>query len=127
MVFVSLKEMIMSITDLPGGLIGPDDPEFDGPLDTDVAGEGHTPHKRLHLVVIVFAPRDPDPKKFRFRLDEVVGAAAATAAAAFHYAEGGTPSFRMPDGEVLDRTITLEAAGVRNREDLELVEAGGGV
>jgi hypothetical protein len=110
---------------LPEGAIGPDDPEFDGPADVDFADD--RPGQGRQVVVIVFAPRDPDPKRFRFRRDELVGTAAATAAEAFNYDQGGTPSFRMPDGTVLDRTITLEAAGVRTGMELELVDVGGGV
>ncbi len=110
-------------SDLPTGLIEPGDPDYD-----EVPGE--TAEKaaaaRRAIVVIVFAPKDPEPKRFRFRTDETVGAAAKTAADAFGYT-GGTPSFQTEAGTVLDRNLTLAAAGVRNREKLELVDAGGGV
>lgn len=108
---------------LPLGLMQPDDPEYD---DTAEAGPDADRHPRRTIVVIVFAPKDPEPKRFRFRLDETVGEAAKVAATAFEY-EVGTPSFQKEDGKVLDRSLTMEAAGVHNREKLELVDAGGGV
>lgn len=115
----------MSTTELPRGLVGPDDPEFGESLDGGGAGRPDDGHGQI--VVIVFAPRDPDPKRFRFGRDELVETAARTAAEEFHYDEGGTPSFRLSNGTVLDRTVTLESAGVRSGMELELVDAGGGV
>ena len=76
--------------------------------------------------VVVYAPNQPDPKPFRFAIDELVGAAAQQAAAAFGYAVGN-PSFQLADGRVLDRTVTLQVAEVHNGQKLELVDAGGGV
>lgn len=104
----------MGTEELPTGLLDPADPEY----EPAVAG-------RRTIVVIVYAPKVPDPKRFRFRLDETVGDAAKVAAEAFEY-EVGTPSFQKGE-TVLDRSLTLEAAGVRNRDELELVDAGGGV
>ncbi|HVA05206.1 MAG TPA: hypothetical protein VNG12_00530 [Acidimicrobiales bacterium] len=114
---------------LPLGLLEPDDPEFDD-TEGDATGiadqedGGH--HPRSTVVLIVFAPKELEPKRFRFRLDETVGDAAKAAAKKFEY-EVGTPSFQTKDGTVLDRSVTLRAAGVHNREELELVDAGGGV
>jgi hypothetical protein len=106
--------------DLPFGELQPDDPEYDADnIDNEE-------HERERIVVIVFAPKDPEPKRFRFRLDETVGEAAKLAAARFAY-RVGTPSFQTEGGTVFDRTLTLRAAGVHNREKLELVDAGGGV
>jgi hypothetical protein len=49
------------------------------------------------------------------------------AASKFGYDPDGTPSFRLSDGTVLDRSITLKAAGLKHRDEVELVDAGGGV
>jgi hypothetical protein len=76
--------------------------------------------------VKVFAPRVPDGKWFRFRKEQMVGSAALVAATEFGY-EGGSPTFETERKVVLDRNLTLQAAGVRNREVLELVDAGTGV
>jgi hypothetical protein len=109
----------MGPDELHMGLIQPDDPEYEADLDGDA-------DERRTIVVIVFAPKEIEPKRFRFRRDETVGVAAKTAATAFGYEEGN-PSFQTKDGKVLERSLTLEAAGVHNREELELVDAGGGV
>lgn len=112
----------MDTSDLPTGLIEPGDPEYD-----EAPGQNAEPEAgRRSVVVIVFAPKDLEPKRFRFRLEQTVGDAAKAAADAFGYA-AGTPSFQTEGGTVLDRNLTLAAAGVRNREKLELVDAGGGV
>jgi hypothetical protein len=110
----------MTEEELTVGLLEPNDPGYD---DGDHHGEEP---KHGTIVVIVFAPRHPDPKRFRFKLSETVGEAAKTAAEKFGY-EISTPSFQTKSDDVLDRNLTLEAAGVRNGEELELVDAGGGV
>jgi hypothetical protein len=113
----------MSTTDLPLGHIGPDDPGHrDHPGNT---GEDHEHDK--HIVLIVLAPNDPEEKLFRFDLEILVGDAAKQAAAKFDYDESGTPSFRRSDGTVLDRNITLKAAGLKHHHEVELVDVGGGV
>ncbi len=112
----------MATADLPLGELEPDDPQFEERPGDD----GGDAHDRATVVVTVFAPKEPRPRRFRFLLDDTVGAAAKTAAAKFGYGEG-TPSFQTEDGSVLDRDLTLRAAGVRNNEKLELVDAGGGV
>lgn len=101
------------------GLMARDDPDVEGPEDE--AGE----HDRT-IVLLVFSPRHPDPKPFRFPLTMTVGEAAAEAAEKFGY-EGGTPTFKRSDGTVLDRDLTLRRARLRNREKVELVDVGGGV
>lgn len=106
------------------GLLDPADPEYAVEIAEIDAVEIDI--KRETIVVIVYAPKEVDPKRFRFRLDELVGTAAKEAAEAFGY-EVGNPSFQKKDGAVLDRTITLEAAKVHDHEYLELVDAGGGV
>lgn len=84
------------------------------------------PHHDHKLHVTVHAPRHPRPKHFDFPPQEIVAAAAAQAASAFGY-RPGQHSFQNESGEVLDRNISLRDAGVRDRDVLELVEAGGGV
>lgn len=78
------------------------------------------------ITVSVIAPRDPNPRQFTFRRNELVGAAARTAADAFGYA-GGTPSFANDRNEVLDRDRNLAAEHVRDGDTLHLVDVGGGV
>jgi hypothetical protein len=95
------------------------------PNDATASGAANPPgHDQVE--VVVYAPNQPDPKPFKFAIDEVVEAAAQQAAAAFGYAVG-SPSFQFADGGVLDRTVTLQVAGVHNGQKLELVDAGGGV
>jgi hypothetical protein len=77
------------------------------------------------LSVSVSAPRSPDPKVFRWDKHLNVGTAAAEAAAAFGYS-GGTPSLSEND-KVLDPTKQLVAAGVKDGDKLDLLDAGGGV
>jgi len=119
----------MDTNALPLGLLEPGDPEFDdsgGDATGDAGQQDGDHHPRSNVVLIVFAPKEPEPKRFRFPFDEFVGDAAKVAAEKFEY-EVGTPSFQRMDGTVLDRSVTLRAAGVHNREELELVDAGGGV
>lgn len=78
------------------------------------------------LTVTVFAPRSPEPRTFEFRRNLTVGDAARIAADAFGY-EGGNPSFATEDQVVLDRGKTLAAAHVRDGDELNLVDVGGGV
>jgi hypothetical protein len=87
---------------------------------SDQEGHGHELH------VIVYAPRDPEPKPFTFPPGESVGQAAAQAAAEFGYAPSNF-SFQTESGEVLNRDLTLAAAGVRSGEKLTVVDVGGGV
>jgi hypothetical protein len=97
------------------------------PMPSNAAGsEGVAPSGHGQVEVVVYAPNQPDPKPFKFAIGELVGAAAQQAAAAFGYAVGN-PSFQVADGGVLDRTVTLQVAGVHNGQKLELVDAGGGV
>lgn len=86
-------------------------------------GGGHEEEKLLK--VKVFAPRSPQPKKFEWDRHLTVAAAAAQAAAAFEYAPG-KPTLAK-DGVTLDPEDELQAAGVKNGDNLELVDIGGGV
>lgn len=75
--------------------------------------------------VTVFAPRSTDPRTYHWSKHLTVGDAADEAARDFGY-QGGTPSLAKGD-EVLDRGKQLVAAGVRDGDELELVDTGGGV
>ena len=94
----------------------------DGPAnaDRDRAGGGG------ELTVEVFSPRVPQPKKFTWSKSLRVGEAADEAAKAFDY-EAGTPTFQNKAGQVLDREKTLIEAGIRDFDQLELTDKGGGV
>jgi hypothetical protein len=76
--------------------------------------------------VSVVAPKEFEARRFTFAKTMKVGDAAAEAAAAFGY-QAVLPSFQNADGEVLDREKPLVAAGVRDGDELELVDVGGGV
>ena len=91
----------------------------------DEKGRGRRPGCD-EIRVKVFAPRTPKPKRFRWPLTKTVGEAADEAAKAFEY-EAGSPTFQNDDDEVLDRGQTLKAAGVEDKDKLELVDVGGGV
>jgi hypothetical protein len=78
------------------------------------------------LHVVVYAPRDPEPREFTFPASETVGQAAARAATEFGYAPSQF-SFQTDSRDVLNRDLTLAAAGVRDGEKLTLVDVGGGV
>ena len=78
------------------------------------------------LILEVFSPREPAPKKFTWPKTLLVGDAADEAAKAFKY-EAGSPTFQDKDKTVLDRQQTLLDAGVRDFDRLELVDTGGGV
>jgi hypothetical protein len=92
---------------------------------TDVSAR-EAPGKEKQIVhVIVFAPRATEPRTFEWSKHLSVGEAADQAATAFGYS-GGTPSLAKGD-QVLDRGRQLVAAGVRDGDELELVDTGGGV
>lgn len=102
-------------------------------MSTTPLHQEHNPPDHEHgaprstVVLIVFAPIEPHPKHIPFDVDITVGAAARIAADRFGYSADTTPSFRLPDGTVLDRSITLAAAGLKNQDEVELVDTGGGV
>ena len=83
----------------------------------------HEPH---YVTVNVFAPRSAEPKAFTWPLSITVGQAAKEAAVAFGY-EGGDPTLGLSDGEPFKRDETLKAEHVHEKEDLELLDVGGGV
>ncbi len=86
------------------------------------------PDDKKKIPVEVFAPRHPKPKEFVFPEKELVRAAATEAAEKFEYSPGLNVTFKeLKSDRVLDRDVTLEAAGVRPDDKLELVCIGGGV
>jgi hypothetical protein len=87
-------------------------------------GNGH--ENGNTVTVTVFAPGLVEGREFTFRKNLTVGDAASEAAAALGF-HANAPSFQKDDEPVLDRTKTLAAAGVRDGDVLELVDAGGGV
>lgn len=90
-------------------------------VQEDAPAKGGPPQ----ITVTVFAPREAEPRTFTFPKTERVGDAARTAATDFGYS-GGNPTFAKA-GKVLDRDKPLVAEGVREGDELELVDAGGGV
>jgi len=93
-------------------------------MNDAVGGDGHGNDSTVE--VTVFAPGLVEGRAFTFRKNLTVGQAAAEAAAALGF-HANAPSFQEDDEPVLDRTKTLAAAGVRDGDALELVDAGGGV
>jgi hypothetical protein len=76
--------------------------------------------------VEVFAPRDPSAlRPYCWSKHLSVGDAAATAAPDFGIT-GGQPTLAK-DGTPLDRSKQLVAAGVRDGDRLEIIDAAGGV
>jgi hypothetical protein len=77
------------------------------------------------LEVTVFAPRATEGRQFSWSKHASVGEAAEEVAEAFGY-ERGKPTLAKA-GVALDRDKQLVAAGVRDGDELELVDVGGGV
>lgn len=92
---------------------------------TTLEADAVSRHGPPTITVRVFAPRETEPRPFTFEKTMRVGEAARLAADAFGYV-GGTPTFAKGN-VVLDRDKPLVAEGVREGDDLELVDAGGGV
>ena len=79
------------------------------------------------VTVEVFAPRNPEPRKFTWPKSTSVGAAADEASKAFGYEAGGTPTFQTKDKIDLSRKLTLADAGIQSLDQLTLTDTGGGV
>jgi hypothetical protein len=92
----------------------------------DRAEEARNKHEdKQQVEVTVFAPRSPDGREFTWNKHMSVADAAQDAATAFGYGAG---TFTLAKGETtLDRTKQLVAAGVRDGDELQLVDTGGGV
>jgi hypothetical protein len=83
-------------------------------------------HKDHQTVTVkVFAPRKTEPKVFTWDKHMLVGAAASEAANAFEY-PAGAPTLVKND-KALNRDRQLVAEGVRDGDELELTDIGGGV
>ena len=78
----------------------------------------------LHLRIS--APREPDPREFTFSRSVKVGDAAREVATAFGYT-GGSPTFQNATGDLLERDKPLAGEHVKDHDELELVDVGGGV
>jgi hypothetical protein len=115
----------MGTEELVIGIIEQGDPEYELIVVEIETSEEPRPEDRF-VRVKVFAPRVPDSKWFRFRKDQTVASAAEHAAKAFGYT-AGSPTFETKDKVVLNRSLDLDAAGVHNREVVDLVDAGTGV
>lgn len=84
--------------------------------------------EKQDITVTVVAPRSDTPKPFTWRKTTKIGEAAREAATAFGY-QGGTPGFQTADEppRVLDNNKPLVAEHVRDGDELEIVDTGGGV
>jgi hypothetical protein len=87
-------------------------------------GNPEKPDKNLQ--VKAWAPRHPKPKNFTFKADTLVGAAAAEVADKFGYAVGNH-TFQNEGEDLLDRNQSLAQQGVKDGDELQLVDVGGGV
>jgi hypothetical protein len=89
---------------------------------------GSASHDKKELSVVVVAPRSPDPKPFSWSKTMKVGEAARDAATAFGYT-GGNPGLQTSDdpARALDNNKPLVAEGVKDGDQLELIDTGGGV
>ena len=86
------------------------------------------PGQKQTLTVTVFAPNSPDPKEFTWPKTLKVSEAARAAATDFGYS-GGDPGLQTapPESRVLDKNKPLVAEGIRDGDELELLDTAGGV
>lgn len=91
---------------------------------------GHSDHGQddKQLTLVVHAPRSPDSKTFTWAKTMKVGDAAKEAAVAFGYA-GGNPSFQTlaTPPRQLDKNKTLVAEHLKDGDEIEITDTGGGV
>lgn len=78
------------------------------------------------ITVRVFAPRVTEPKRFTWPVSKKVGEAAKEAAVAFGLT-GGNPTLGNKEGQPYNRDQTLKEAHIHDHQELELLDAGGGV
>ena len=91
------------------------------------ATEGRDRDKQ-ELTLIVHAPRKPDPKPFTWPKTMKVGDAAKNAATDFGYS-GGNPGFLLLGSapRSLDNKKTLVAEHLKDNDEVEITDTGGGV
>ncbi len=82
--------------------------------------------KPREITVTVYAPRVTEPKKFTWPVTKKVGEAAKEAAHDFGLT-GGNPTLGNKEGQPFKRDETLEEARIHDHQELELLDAGGGV
>ena len=89
---------------------------------------GNDPHEHpgSDLELRILAPREPEPRTFTFHKSTLVGDAARTAADDFGY-KGGSPTLQNAAGDLLDRNQPLAGQHVKDHDELDLVDVGGGV
>jgi len=90
-------------------------------MTSDAHGHG----QGSSLDVSVFAPAFTEPKPFSFHKDVTAGEAAKLAADSFGY-QATSPTFQK-GAIVLNRDANLVSQGVRDGDELQLVDSGGGV
>lgn len=99
-------------------------------METIEKGTGGAPdHDKQELTLVVNAPRAPEPKTFIWPKTMKVGEAARTAATKFGYS-GGNPGFLFLGAtppRPLDNNKTLVAEHLKDGDELEITDTGGGV
>lgn len=83
-------------------------------------------HRGRTLEVTVRAPGFIEAKEFSFAKNLTVAQAAQEAAEAFGYTPN-TPGFQDSDGNELPSDKRLVAAGIRDGDELQLIDTAGGV
>jgi hypothetical protein len=83
---------------------------------------------KQELTIVVHAPRSPQPKTFTWAKTMKVGDAAKEAATAFGYA-AGNPGLQTLDTppRPLDNNKPLVAEHLKDGDELEITDTGGGV
>lgn len=95
-------------------------------IERDPPKGGGEDRGKDEFAVTVFSPRTPDPRQYKWPKNRVVGEAAREAANDFGQT-GGTPGFQNSEKRILDNSKRLVAEGVRDGDELELVDTTGGV
>lgn len=96
-------------------------------IDSAKTNEGSQDKQQLTLTV--HAPRSPDPRTFTWAKTLKVTDAARNAAEQFGY-KGGNPGLQLLGGQIpraLDNNKPLVAEHLKDGDELELVDTGGGV
>jgi hypothetical protein len=83
---------------------------------------------KQELTLLVHAPRSPEPRTFTWAKTMKVGDAARAAATAFGYS-GGNPGLQLlgTSSRALDDNKTLVAERLKDGDELEITDTGGGV